>query len=160
MIQKSKSILIRVSNELSDKIDYWMHKTGKKKSSIIREAIRNHLKQLERDDPEVEDVIKAIIISKLDKIQKEYDQGRIIVFEKVIPINTLLNCSLCRDENEVEYIVYYIIQNINESRIDAINKHAQMLYGEWRRLPKEAQNSFMIDLHQEHVYFSMKPRST
>jgi predicted DNA-binding protein len=159
MIQKTESILIRVSKELSDNIDYWMQKTGKKKSSIIREAIRSHLKQLERDDPEVKEVIRAIIISKLDKIQKEYDQGRIVVFQKVIPLNTLLNCSLCRDENEVEYIVYDIIQYTDETRIEAINRHAKMLYDEWRRLPGEAQNSFMIDLHQEHVYFSMKPRS-
>jgi predicted DNA-binding protein len=159
MIQKTESILIRVSKELSDNIDYWIQKTGKKKSSLIREAIRSHLKQLERDDPEVKEVIRAIIISKLDKIQKEYDQGRIVVFQKVIPFNTLLNCSLCRDENEVEYIVYDIIQYTDETRIEAINRHAQVLYDEWRRLPDEAQNSFMNDLHQEHVYFSMKPRS-
>ena len=159
MNQKSKSILIRVSQMLSDNIDYWVQKTGKKKSSIIREAIKSYLKQLERDDPEVEEVIRSIIISKLDKIQKEYDQGRIVVFQKVIPLNTLLNCSLCRDENEVEYIVYFITQNIDESRIEAINRHARLLYNEWRRLPGEAQNLFMIDLHQEHVYFSMKPRS-
>lgn len=159
MVQKTESILVRVSKELADNIDHWMHKTGKKKSSLIREAIRSHLKQLERDDPEVKEVIRAIIISKLDKIQKEYDQGRIVVFQKVIPINTLLNCSLCRDEDEVEYIVYAIIQYENESRIEAINRHAQILYDEWRRLPDDYRHSFMNDLHQDHVYFSMKPRT-
>lgn len=159
MIQKTESILVRISKELADNIDHWIAKTGKKKSALIREAIRSHLKQLERDDPEVKEVIRAIIISKLDKIQKEYDLGRIVVFQKVIPINTLLNCSLCRDEDEVEYIVYGIIQYENETRIEAINRNAQNLYDEWRRLPDELRHSFMHDLHQDHVYFSMKPRA-
>jgi len=159
MIQKTESILIRVSKELSANIEYWIQKTGKKKSTLIREAIRSYLKQLERDDPEVKEVIRAIIISKLDKIQKEFDQGKIVVFQKVIPINTLLNCSLCRDEDEVEYLVYDIIQYTDETRFEAINRHAQILYDEWRRLPDEKRSSFMNDLHQEHVYFSMKPRA-
>ena len=159
MIQKTESILVRISKELSDNIDHWITKTGKKKSALIREAIRSHLKQLERDDPEVKEVIRAIIISKLDKIQKEYDKRRIVVFQKVIPINTLLNCSLCRDEDEVEYIVYSIVQYDNETRIEAINRNAQNLYDEWRRLPDELRNPFMHDLHQDHVYFSMKPRA-
>lgn len=159
MIQKTESILVRISKELAENIDHWIAKTGKKKSALIREAIRSHLKQLEREDPDVKEVIRAIIISKLDKIQKEYDQGRIVVFQKVIPINTLLNCSLCRDEDEVEYIVYSIIQYENETRIEAINRNAQSLYDEWRRLPDNLRHSFMQDLHQDHVYFSMKPRS-
>lgn len=159
MVQKTESILIRVSKELSDNIEHWIQKTGKKKSTLIREAIRSHLKQLERDDPEVKEVIRAIIISKLDRIQKEFDQGRIVVFQKVIPINTLLNCSLCRDEDEKEYVVYDIIQYTDETRIDAINRHAQILYDEWRRLPDDKRDTFMNDLHQDHVYFSMKPRA-
>lgn len=159
MTQKTVSILVRVSRELADNIDYWTQKAGKKKSSLIREAIRSHLKQLERDDPEVKEVIRAIIISKLDKIQKEYDQGRIVVFKKVIPINTHLNCSLCRDEDDVEYIVYGIIQYPDESRIEAINRHAQTLYEEWMHLPDHLRQSFMHDLHQDHVHFSMKPRA-
>lgn len=159
MVQKTESILIRVSKELSDNIEHWIRKTGKKKSTLIREAIRSHLKQLERDDPEVKEVIRAIIISKLDKIQKEFDLGRIVVFQKVIPINTLLNCSLCRDDDGKEYLVYDIIQYTDEARLDAINRHAQILYDEWRRLPDEKRDTFMNDLHQDHVYFSMKPRA-
>ena len=130
MVQKTESILIRVSKELSDNIEHWIQKTGKKKSTLIREAIRSHLKQLERDDPEVKEVIRAIIISKLDRIQKEFDQGRIV-----------------------------IIQYTDETRIDAINRHAQILYDEWRRLPDDKRDTFMNDLHQDHVYFSMKPRA-
>ncbi len=159
MPQKTESILIRVSQELSENIEHWIRKTGKKKSSLIREAIRSYLKQLERDDPEVKEVIRAIIISKLDKIQKEFDQGRIVVFQKVIPINTLLNCSLCRDEDKKEYLVYHILQYADETRIEAINRHAQILYDEWRRLPDDKRDPFMNDLHQEHVYFSMRPVS-
>lgn len=156
---KTVSILVRVSEELAEKIDFWTQKSGKKKSAIIREAIRSHLKQLERDDPEVKEVIRAIIISKLDKIQKEFDQGRIVVFQKVIPINTRLNCSLCRDEDEVEYVVYGITQYPDETRIQAIDRHALVLYEEWMRLPDHLRQSFMHDLHQDHVFFSMKPRS-
>lgn len=158
MTQKSVSILIRTSAELADNIDYWTKRIGKTKSSLIREAIRSHLKQLERYDPEVKEVIRAIIILKLDKIQKEYDRGRIVVFQKVIPINTHLNCSICRDEEDVEYIVYGIIQYPGESRIEATNRHAQTLYEEWIRLPDHLRKSFVQDLHQDHVYFSMKPQ--
>ncbi|MCH8566698.1 MAG: hypothetical protein LAT67_00485 [Balneolales bacterium] len=157
MAQKTDSILIRVSRELSDRIQHVVDQRELKKSVLLRKAISHYLDHLERENPEVREVIRAIIIAKLDKIQKEYDQGRIIYFEKTIPINTSLNCSLCRDESGSEYIMYDILQKADENRLDAIDRHATILYEEWKLLPDSKRNHFMTDLHQDHVVFSMKP---
>ena len=159
MSGKNKSNLIRISEELEDRITLWANKQQKKKSSLIREAIRFYLKHLESDDPQIRDIIRAIIISKLDKIQYEFDRGQITTFIKETTISSYLNCYLCFDDKSVEYIVYRITQYIDEPQEEAISRYAQLLYEEWRRLPIQMRKDFMGELHQTNVYFSMISRA-
>jgi predicted DNA-binding protein len=156
MSEKDKSILIRISEELAVEIDQWSKLTEQNKSALVRESVRFYLDNLKNENIELLELIRAIIITKLDKIQEEYNKGTIIAFSKVTAVSTALNCNLCRDFNNNEYIVYNIIQHENESMLDAINNYAQKLYTIWKSLSEADKSNFIKDLQQNNVYFSMK----
>lgn len=156
MSEKDKSILIRISQELAGEIKQWSKSTGLNKSSLVREAVKFYIQQLKNENPELLELIRAIIITKLDKIREEYNEGTIVAFTKITRINSSLNCSLCRDKNGNEYIVYSIIQHEDESMLDSINSYAQKLYTIWKSLSDTDKTQFINDLQQNNVYFSMK----
>lgn len=155
MSGKDKSILIRISEELSDDISHWSQTSGHNKSSFVREAIRHYIDHQKSENTEVLELIRAIILTKLDKIQEEYDRGKIITFTKIKPISRSLNCILCKDANNNEYIVYKIDQESDESLLDAINRYAQKLYRIWKTHTIPDKASFVKDLQLDHVFFSM-----
>ncbi|MEX2601024.1 MAG: hypothetical protein WD355_05210 [Balneolaceae bacterium] len=155
MSEKDKSILIRISQELSDDIEHWAEITGLNKSSFVREGIRHYIENLKSENPELQELIRAIIITKLDKIREEYHKGTIIAFTKVIRVNNALNCTVCYDEKKNVYIVYNIDQHESESMLDAINRYGQKLYTIWKGLPEADQVNFITDLQRDNVWFSI-----
>lgn len=156
MSEKDKSILIRISEELSNEIKHWSQSSGHNKSSFVREAIKHYIDHLKSENSEVLELIRAIILTKLDKIHEEYDRGKIIAFTYMTPVSRSLNCNLCKDADNNEYIVYNIIQRIDESMLDAIDRYAQKLYKIWKTHSEYDRANFINDLQLDHVFFSMK----
>lgn len=156
MSEKDKSILIRISQEFANEIEKWANIAEVNKSSFVRKAIRFYIRDLKNENPELLELIRAIIITKLDKIQEEYQKGTIIAFTKITVISTSLNCTLCKDEYDHEYIVYNIVQHKDENMMEAIDRYSQKLYAIWKGLSDSDKNKFINDLQLENVYFSMK----
>lgn len=156
MNDKEKTILIRISQEMSDKITHWADARGLNKSALVRDAVGHYVDFLSSENKEVLELIKGIIITKIDKVQTEYNDGKMIIFNKITRISSSLNCNFCRDEEDNEYVVYYIYQGKDESTLEAINSYANKLYMVWRSLDENEKKNFLIDLQKDYVYFSMK----
>jgi predicted DNA-binding protein len=156
MNDKDKNILIRISNEMSDQIKEWSAVVGLNKSSFVRKSVAYYIETLSRENKEVLELIKGIIITKIDKVQNEYNDGKIIAFTQITKINTAINCNLCKDEFGSEYVVYNIVQSVEETMVEAIHRFAKKLYSIWQGLDQEDQRTFLIDLQLEHVYFSIQ----
>jgi len=156
MTDKDKTILIRLSRELSDSIEHWSENKGTNKSALIRHAVQKYIHELQNDNNEVLELIRAIIITKLDRIQEAYNEGKIIVFSRIVNINSMLNCTYCFDEENREYVVYGIFQTSNQTMMDAINCFAAKLYKIWGVLDNDDKKRFVSDLQNDNVYFSMK----
>lgn len=159
MLDKEKSLLIRISQNLSDEISAWADKVGQNKSSLVRNSIRFYIDYLSSENPEVLELIKGIIITKIDKVQTSYNDGKLIAFTRIIRISATLSCNLCRDENDEEYVVYNIVQRKDESMVEAIHQYANKLYSIWRNLPEAEQKMFLVDLQMNYVYFSIQVES-
>lgn len=159
MNEKEKTLLIRISQELSDDISLWSEKVGKNKSSFVRNAIDHYIKLLESENDEVLELIKGIVITKIDKIQTSYNEGTLIAFTSITRVSTMLSCNLCKDEQGLEYLVYNIPQRQNESVLEAIHNYARKLYDMWRSLPEAEKKHFLVDLQMSHVYFSIQVES-
>jgi hypothetical protein len=156
MSEKEKTLLIRITQDLSDDITNWSHSTGSNKSSFVRSAIRNYIESLRNENPEVLELIRGIIITKIDKIQTSYNEGKLVAFTEITRISTMLSCNLCKDEQGEEYVVYNISQGKDERMLDAIHNYAKKLYDLWRWLPEVDKKRFLIDLQMSHVYFSIQ----
>lgn len=159
MSEKDKSILIRISQELSDEIGFWSEKSGLNKSSFVREGVRKYIENLKDENPEMQELIRAIIITKLDKIREEYHKGTIIAFTKIIRVNNAINCTLCYDENNNSYIVYNIDQQEDESMLEAVHRYGKKLYIICKGLSETDRVQFINDLQRENVWFSMNTGS-
>lgn len=159
MSEKDKSILIRISQELSDEIEHWSEKSGLNKSSFVREGVRNFIEILKDENPEMQELIRAIIITKLDKIREEYHKGTIIAFTKIIRVNNAINCTLCYDEKKNSYIVYNIDQQEDDSMLEAVHRYGQKLYIICKGLSESDRVQFINDLQRENVWFSMNTGS-
>src|SRR5690606_11736577 len=159
MNDKDKTILIRISQEMSDKISHWSDITGLNKSTLVRDAVEYYVNHLSSENKEVLELIKGIIITKIDKVQTEYNDGKMIIFTRITKISSSLSCNLCRDEDDNEYVVYNIVQGNDESMLDAINNYAHKLYNVWRSLDENEKKDFLVDLQMNYVYFSIKSES-
>lgn len=156
MNDKEKTILIRISQEMSDKISHWADVAGLNKSTLVRDAVEYYIDYLSSENEEVLELIKGIIITKIDKIQNEYNDGKLIIFNRITKISSALSCNLCRDEDDNEYVVYNIFQGKDESMLNAINNYANKLYSVWRGLHESEKKDFLVDLQMNYVYFSIK----
>lgn len=156
MNDKDKTLLIRISQEMSDEIARWTEKVNMNKSALVRTSVQHYMDFLSSENPEVLELIKGVIITKIDRIQSAYNEGRLIAFNQIIRVSTTLNCNLCRDENDNEYVVYNIIQRKDQSVLDAIQLFAEKLYNIWRILPELDRKNFLVDLQMNHVYFSIQ----
>jgi predicted site-specific integrase-resolvase len=156
MNEKEKTLLIRISQDLSDEISVWAEKAGHNKSSLVRNSIRYYINFLSSENPEVLELIKGIIITKIDKVQTSYNDGKLIAFTRVVRISSTLSCNVCRDENDEEYVVYNIPQQKDENMVEAIHRYAEKLYSIWRNLPELDKKKFLVDLQMNHVYFSIQ----
>jgi len=156
MNEKDKTLLIRISQEMSDEISEWSDKTNINKSTLVRKSIQHYIDYLKSENPEVLELIKGVIMTKIDRIQAAYNEGRLIAFTQIIRISTTLHCNLCRDEQDNEYVVYNIPQTDNQSVLDAIQAYAEKLYSVWRSLPEPDRKNFLVDLQLNHVYFSIQ----
>ena len=156
MNEKEKNLLIRISQELSDDISTWADKSDLSKSAFVRKAVRHYIETLSGENPEVFELIKGIIITKIDRIQSSYNEGNIIAFTHMVRVSTMLGCYLCKDAEENEYIVYNIHQSKDESMLDAIQQYAMKLYRLWRHLSEADKKHFLVDLQLNQVYFSIQ----
>jgi predicted DNA-binding protein len=156
MNEKEKTLLIRISQKLSDEITAWADMVGQNKSSLVRNSIRHYIDFLSSENREVLELIKGIIITKIDKVQTSYNDGKLIAFTRIIRISTTLSCNLCQDENDEEYVVYNIVQRKDESMVEAIHQYAEKLYDIWRSLPEDDKRKFLVDLQMNYVYFSIQ----
>lgn len=156
MNEKDKTLLIRISQEMAEQISEWSDKTKVNKSTLVRTSIQHYMDYMESENPEVLELIKGIIMTKIDRIQAAYNEGKLIAFTQIIRISTMLNCNLCRDEQDNEYIVYNIPQNKDQKVLDAIQTYAEKLYAIWRSLPEMDKKNFLVDLQLNHVYFSIQ----
>jgi len=159
MKEKEKTLLIRISHDLSEEINSWSEKVGKNKSSFVRNAIHHYIMFLNNENLEVLELIKGIIITKIDRIQTSYNEGTLIAFTSITRVSKMLNCNLCKDGLGEEYLVYNILQGENESVLDAIHSYAKKLYDMWRSLPEAEKKNFLLDLQMNHVYFSIQVES-
>lgn len=159
MNEKEKSLLIRISQSLSDEIAAWADKVGQNKSLLVRNSIRYYFDYLSSENSEVLELIKGIIITKIDKVQTSYNDGKLVAFTRIIRISTTLSCNLCRDENEEDYVVYNIVQRKDQSMVEAIHKYAAKLYDIWRSLSEDDKKKFLVDLQMNYVYFSIQAES-
>jgi len=141
---------------MSDKISHCAHVAGLNKSALVRDAIEYYADFLSSENQEVLELIKGIIITKIDKVQTEYNDGKMIIFTRITKISSSLSCNLCRDEDDSEYVVYNIFQGKDESILEAINNYANKLYLVWRSLHEDEKKDFLVDLQKHYVYFSMK----
>jgi predicted DNA-binding protein len=156
MNDKDKTILIRISQKMSDKISHWSDVTGLNKSTLVRDAVEYYVNHLSSENKEVLELIKGIIITKIDKVQTEYNDGKMIIFSHITKISSSLSCYLCRDEDNNEYVVYNIFQGKDDSMLEAINNYAHKLYSVWRNLEETEKKEFLVDLQMNYVYFSIK----
>jgi predicted DNA-binding protein len=156
MNDKEKTILIRISQEMSEKISHWANVTGMNKSTLVRDAVDYYVNFLSSENQEVLELIKGIIITKIDKVQTEYNDGKMIIFTRITKISSSLSCNLCRDEDDNEYVVYNIFQGKDETMLEAINNYAIKLYSVWRSLHENEKKDFLVDLQMSYVYFSIK----
>lgn len=141
---------------MSDKISHWAEVAGLNKSTLVRDAVEHYVDFLSSENLEVLELIKGIIITKIDKVQTEYNDGKLIIFTRITKISSSLSCNLCRDEDENEYVVYNIFQGKDESMLEAINNYANKLYNIWRSLDESEKKDFLVDLQKNYVYFSIK----
>jgi predicted DNA-binding protein len=156
MNEKDKTLLIRISQEMADDISEWSDKVQTNKSTLVRTSIKHYIDYLESENLEVLELIKGIIMTKIDRIQAAYNEGRLIAFTQIIRVSTTLHCNLCRDEQDNEYVVYNIPQSKDQSVLDAIQLYAEKLYSIWRNLPEPDRKNFLVDLQMNHVYFSIQ----
>jgi len=156
MNEKEKTILIRISQEMSDKIAQWADVAGVNKSVLVRNAIEHYVDFLSSENLEVLELIKGIIITKIDKVQTEYNDGKMTIFTKITKISSSLSCNLCLDAEGNESVVYNIGQVKDESMLEAINNYANKLYLIWRSLQENEKKEFLVDLQKDYVFFSMK----
>jgi len=156
MLDKEKTLLIRISQELSDDLSTWAQRVDQNKSAFVRNSIRFYIDNLSNENQEVLELIKGIIITKIDKIQSSYNEGRLIAFTRIVRVSSTLSCNLCRDEDDKEYVVYNILQKEGESMLEAIHRYANKLYRIWQALPLNEQKHFLVDLQMNHVYFSIQ----
>lgn len=156
MNEKDKTLLIRISQEMAEEISVWSEKANINKSTLVRTSIQHYIDYLESENPEVLELIKGVIMTKIDRIQAAYNEGRLIAFTQIIRISTTLNCNLCRDEQDNEYVVYNIPQSKDQSVLDSIQAYAEKLYMVWRSLPELDRKNFLVDLQLNHVYFSIQ----
>ena len=129
------------------------------RTTFFRNAVRFYLQDLERNNAEVREVIRGIIYSKLDRLERELDQGRMVIFTSIIPVNPAMGSSVCVDEDDQKYIVYEITLRDGDTRISAIDRFADRLYAEWKFLDAERQDEFISNLHSDHVCFTIKALS-
>lgn len=153
---KSKSVLVRIDPGLAKRVQRHADALNIKVATLFRNAVRFYLQDLERNNNEVREVIRGIIYAKLDKLEREVEQGRIVIFTRIIPINPAMGYSVCVDENDVKYIVYEIHMRDGDSRLTAIDRFAERLYAEWKFLDAQRQDEFVSTLHADHVCFTMK----
>lgn len=153
---KSKSVLVRIDPGLAKRVQKHADALNIKVATLFRNAVKFYIDDLDRQNTEVREVIRGIILSKLDRLERELDQGKLVVFTKIISVNPAIGCSVCIDEDDRKYIVYEIIPRSGESRIAAIDRFAERLYNEWKTFDAERQNEFIVNLHAEHVCFTMK----
>jgi predicted transcriptional regulator len=158
MIEKDKSILIRLSHELAEQIQTWAAAIGVNKSALIRDGVLHYIEHLKKERPEIQELIRAVMITKLDSIQEEFNRGRVVAFTHIVKVSSLLNCFLCRDDEDREYIVYYLDQEPGETVIQTIDRHAERLYRVWCAQPESVGREFLLDLQQENVHFSIRNR--
>lgn len=156
MNEKDKTLLIRISQEMAEEISEWSEKANINKSTLVRTSIQHYIDYLESENPEVLELIKGVIMTKIDRIQAAYNEGRLIAFTQIIRISTTLHCNLCRDEQDNEYVVYNIPQSKDQSVLDAIQAYAEKLYMVWRSLPELDRKNFLVDFQLNHVYFSIQ----
>lgn len=153
---KSKSVLVRIDPGLAKRVQKHADALNIKVATLFRNAVKFYIDDLERQNAEMREVIRGIILSKLDRLEREFDQGKMIIFTKIIPVNPAMGCSVCIDEEDRKYIVYEIIPRGGEGRIAAIDRFAERLYNEWKTFDTERQNEFIVNLHADHVCFTMK----
>jgi len=156
MIDKEKTLLVRISQDLSDDISKWSKKSGQNKSVFVRNSIKLYIDYLSNENPEVLELIKGIIITKIDKIQSSYNEGKLITFTRIVRVSSTLSCNLCKDEDDMDYVVYNIFQKEGESMLEAIQRYANKLYSIWLTLPPADKKHFLVDLQMNHVYFSIQ----
>ena len=153
---KSKSVLVRVDPGLARRAQKHADALNIKLATLFRNAVKFYIDDLERNNAEVREVIRGIILTKLDRLARETEQGKLVIFTKIIPVNPAIGCSVCLDEQNNKYIVYEIAMREGEERITAIDRFAERLYNEWKTFDPERQNEFIVNLHAEHVCFTMK----
>ena len=153
---KSKSVLVRVDPGLARRAQKHADALNIKLATLFRNAVKFYINDLERNNAEIREVIRGIILTKLDKLEREIEQGKLVIFNKIIPVNPAIGCSVCLDEQENKYIVYEIAIRDGEERITAIDRFAERLYNEWKTFDQDRQNEFIVNLHAEHVCFTMK----
>lgn len=156
MNEKDKTLLIRISQEMAEDISEWSEKVKTNKSTLVRTSIQHYIDYLKSENLEVLELIKGVIMTKIDRIQAAYNEGQLIAFTQIIRVSTTLHCNLCRDEQDNEYVVYNIPQSKDQSVLDAIQVFAEKLYGIWRNLPELDRRNFLVDLQLNHVYFSIQ----
>ncbi len=153
---KSKSVLVRVDPGLAKRAQKHADILNIKLATLFRNAVKFYIDDLERNNAEVREVIRGIILTKLDKLARETEQGKLVIFTKIIPVNPAIGCSVCLDEDGNKYIVYEIAMREGEERITAINRFSERLYNEWKTFDSERQNEFIVNLHADHVCFTMQ----
>ena len=156
---KSRSVLVRIDPGLEKRVQKQADALNIKLATFFRNAVRFYLQDLERNNAEVREVIRGIIYSKLDRLERELDQGRMVIFTSIIPVNPAMGSSVCVDEDDQKYIVYEITLRDGDTRISAIDRFADRLYAEWKFLDAERQDEFVSNLHSDHVCFTIKALS-
>lgn len=153
---KSKSVLVRIDPGLEKRVQRHADTLDIKVATLFRNAVRFYLEDLERNNAEVRAVIRGIIYAKMDRLEREFEQGKMVVFRQIIPVNPAMGSSVCVDENERKYIVYEIALREGDTRVTAIDRFAERLYEEWKYLDVGHQSEFVANLHGEHVCFTIK----
>ena len=156
---KSRSVLVRIDPGLEKRVQKQADALNIKLATFFRNAVRFYLQDLERNNAEVREVIRGIIYSKLDRLERELDQGRMVIFTSIIPVNPAMGSSVCVDEDDQKYIVYEITLRDGDTRISAIDRFADRLYAEWKFLDAERQDEFVSNLHSDHVCFTINALS-
>lgn len=153
---KSRSVLVRIDPGLEKRVQKHADALNIKVATLFRNAVRFYLQDLERNNAEVREVIRGIIYSKLDRLERELDQGRMVIFTSIIPVNPAMGSSVCVDEEDRKYIVYEITLRDGDTRMSAIDRFAERLYAEWKSLDSGRQGEFISNLHGDHVCFTIR----